>query len=183
MLAQDILTFRNELQKRNTLFAYSGYLSEALLFSLGGTVKQQLEIKNTESKTVRRVFSVFVEQVQNVIRYSDEKEWHTDDKRDRQSAGVIAVGIEDTRFFVICGNTVKQSEAPKLEARLNEIVSMDEPELRQHYKQKLREEPEEQSEGGTIGLLEIARRASAPLQFEFMTLDEERQFFVLKAYI
>lgn len=183
MLAQDIQAFRTELNDRNMLFAYSGYLSESLLQTLGNSVKQQMELKNAEQKIARRVFSVFVEQVQNIIRYSDEQEWLSETKSDRLSGGVVAFGHEKERFFVICGNPVPEADADYLRNRLEEIAGMDEDTLRKYYRTKLREEPEAQSEGGSIGLLEIARRASQPLEFDFLQLDNDRKFFVLKAFI
>ena len=183
MLGEDIYAFRSELQKRDTLFAYTGFVSEDLLFALGTAVKQQLELKKTEGKVVRRVFSVFVEQVQNVIRYSDEQEWLNEPKTARLSAGVIVLGQKDSRFFVICGNAVTNDEADGLKTRLDSIAGMDGEALRKHYRTKLREEPDPNSEGATIGLLEIARRVTQPLEYDFLKLDEGRSFFVLKAFI
>ncbi|GAA0783182.1 hypothetical protein E1180_04700 [Roseibium denhamense] len=183
MLAQDIYNFREELSTRNTLFAYSGMVSENLLHSLGSAVKQQMELKNADGKVARRVFSVFVEQVQNVIRYSDEKHWLSDTITDRLSSGVVAFGHENDRFFVICGNPLPAAEAAKLSERLQLISTMDEDTLRKYYRTKLREDPEEQSEGGSIGLLEIARRATEPLEFDFYDIDDGRKFFVLKAFV
>lgn len=190
MLGEDIYAFRSELQKRDTLFAYTGFVTEDLLYALGTAVKQQLELKKTEGKVVRRVFSVFVEQVQNVIRYSDEQAWLKEPKSARLSAGVIMLGQdpekmgdEDSRFFVICGNAVSNAEAVSLKSRLDSIAGMDGDALRRHYRTKLREEPDPGSEGATIGLLEIARRVTQPLEYDFLKLDENRSFFVLKAFI
>ena len=183
MLSKDVFELRNELQQRNTLFAYAGFVSESLMFSLGEAVKQQLAAQQAERAVVKRVFSVFVEQAQNIIRYSEEKEFEADPDQSRMSNGVIALGIEEGSFFVICGNAIKSAEVEKLRSRLEHVVTLDEADLRAHYKAKLREDPEEQSEGATIGLLEIARRASKPLEFGFHEMDETRQFFVLKAFI
>lgn len=183
MLSDDIYAFRNELRKHNTLFAYTGFVSEDLLYSLGTAVKQQLELKKAEGRIIRRVFSVFVEQVQNIIRYSDEKEWLAGAQTNRLSSGVIVLGQEDKKFFVICGNSVPGTDADALRERLTSIAAMDGEALRKHYRSKLREEPESTSEGASIGLLEIARRSTAPLQFDFLDLDQNRKFFVLKAFI
>ena len=73
MLSKDVFELRNELQQRNTLFAYAGFVSESLMFSLGEAVKQQLAARQAERAVVKRVFSVFVEQAQNIIRYSKRR--------------------------------------------------------------------------------------------------------------
>ena len=47
----------------------------------------------------------------------------------------------------------------------------------------LKDTPEMDSKGASIGLLEIARRSSSPIEFDFMSIDEQKTFFCLKAYI
>jgi hypothetical protein len=183
MLAEDVFRLKGELAQRNTLFAYAGPVSEALLASFGESVKQQLALKNADRNRTRRVFAVFVEQVQNVIRYSEEQDLVGEDPGDRLSSGVVAVGLEEDRFFVICGNNVSIGGADLLQERLTYLASLNEEELKAHYRTKLRSEPEEQSEGGTIGLIEIARRASQPLEFDFLETGDGSRFFVLKAFV
>ena len=56
-------------------------------------------------------------------------------------------------------------------------------EMKAYYKEKLKEPPEAESKGASIGLLEIARRSSSPIEFDFMILDEQKTFFCIKAYI
>ena len=73
MLAQELLDFRSAMQQRGIIFAYSGYVTESVLSGVGDAVKQKLAIEDANTKTIRSVFSVFVEQMQNIIRYSAEK--------------------------------------------------------------------------------------------------------------
>ena len=55
------------------IFAYSGYVTEPVLSGVGEALKQKLTIDDADTKTLRSVFAVFVEQMQNIIRYSAEK--------------------------------------------------------------------------------------------------------------
>lgn len=181
MLAQDIWDFKKALQDQHVLIAYSGYVSEGVLFALGEALKQKLAMDETDRSVTKRVFSVFVEQVQNIIRYSDETDGKPEDEALR--TGVITVGIEDGRFFVICGNSIDASKAPELKARLETLAGMDKEELKAFYRQKLRDDPDEGSKGGSIGLIEIARRSSEPIKFDFLSLDDKSTFFCLKAFI
>src|SRR4029077_83639 len=72
MFAEDLLKFRDDLYKRGVLFCYSGYLTEDVLESIGTAMRLKLEIDTADRKLARTLFSVFVEQVQNVVRYSAE---------------------------------------------------------------------------------------------------------------
>ena len=71
MLADSVLELRTVLHGQNILFTYSGHVSETLLFSLGETVKRQLDLNHTDRTVRKKVFSVFVVSW-NVIRYSSE---------------------------------------------------------------------------------------------------------------
>ena len=48
---------------------------------------------------------------------------------------------------------------------------------------QLRAEPEEGSKGAGLGFMEIARRASKPIEFDFTEIDANYVFFALKATI
>src|SRR5215472_4135795 len=72
MFAEDLLQFRNDLYNWGVLFCYSGYLNEAVLESIGTAMRVKLENDTSDPRLARTLFSVFVEQVQNVVRYSAE---------------------------------------------------------------------------------------------------------------
>lgn len=175
----------HEASKRNgVILSFGGDMSENILFSLGEVLKLRMRHAETDAAVAKRVFSIFVEQAQNVIRYSADKVAPLDPQGSaRISAGIIAVGTEDGRFFVVCGNEIGQTEVPRLRDRLNEISGLSSDELKKVYREKLRQPPDEGSLGGSIGLIEIARRSSAPVEYDFQDLGAERSLFCLKAYI
>jgi hypothetical protein len=72
---------------------------------------------------------------------------------------------------------------PRLHARLTRIREMSKDELKALYKEQLRADPEEGSKGAGLGFMEIARRASKPLEFDFTEIDANFVFFALKATI
>jgi hypothetical protein len=183
MLVQEYYGFQQDLKKKGIVFSFTGYVSEGILFALGEALKKKMALDETDANVTRKVFSVFVEQVQNIIRYSADRLEGEAGKKIELSSGMIAVGREGDRFFVVCGNVVSQSDVPMLRERLQTLASMDKDALKAFYKEKLREPAEEHSRGGSIGLIEIARRASEPIEFDFMDVDPARAFFCLKAYI
>jgi len=183
MLANDYLRFRDDLAGKGIIFSFTGYVTESILTALGEALRHKMRLDDADPQVTRKVFSVFVEQVQNIIRYSADREEQGAAEPLALSSGMVTVGRDEGRFFVVCGNTVTPADARKLEARLSELARMDRDELRKYYKTKLREPPEEDSKGASIGLIEIARRASEPIEFDFLELDAQRVFFCLKAYI
>ena len=180
MLAEEYFRFKKEVNEKNIIFSFVGYVSENILVSLGEALKQKMAIEETDINTTKKVFSVFVEQVQNIIRYSAER---IGDEKREMSSGVISVGCEQGRFFVICGNTVMRDQVAGLQERLTTLRSLDKDAIKAFYKEKLKEPPEVDSKGAAIGLIEIVRRSSQPIEFDFMNIDEQKCFFCLKAFI
>ena len=183
MLAEEYYRTRGELQGKGLLLAFSGYISEGVLFSLGQALRQKMALEERDTNVIKRVFSVFVEQVQNVLRYSVERVEGEVDGPVEMSSGLIGVGRQDDSFFVVCGNVIAAEAVAGLRDRLDHLAALDQKGLRTYYKEKLREPPEEESKGASLGLIEIARRASQPIEYDFLTLEGGQAFFCLKAYI
>lgn len=183
MLAQQYRAFKSELDERGIVFSFSGYLSEGILYSLGDALRQKMALEDTDVTTIKKVFSVFVEQSQNIIRYSADKVQGNLGKSVELSSGMVTIGSENGRFFIVCGNIILDEDMEKLRGRLEILRGMDRDEIKAYYKEQLREPPDEGSRGATIGLIEIARRASAPIEFDFDRIDADRHFFCLKVSI
>ena len=183
MLAKDYFDLEAGLSARGIILAYSGFLTEGMLFSLGQTLKQKMALDSTDANVTKRVFSVFVELVQNIIRYSSDRLGEPEKHPGELSAGLVVVGTEMDRFFMVCGNLVDRGIVPGLRERLDELIGMDKEAIKTVYRRKLREPPEESSKGATLGLLEIARRSSAPMEYGFVDHQSGQVFFCLKTYI
>jgi hypothetical protein len=95
-----------------------------ILTALGETLKQKMAERETDSAVGKRVFSIFIEQVQNVIRYSEELGDNTGAVR-QSGAGLITVGVENGRYFIVCGNFVLAEKVERLKARLDHLATLD----------------------------------------------------------
>ncbi len=73
MLAKEYYGFKKSLDEKGIMVSFSGFVSEGILFALGEALKQKMTLDDTDINTAKKVFSVFVEQVQNVIRYSSDR--------------------------------------------------------------------------------------------------------------
>jgi len=183
------MDMRATLHSQGIIFAYSGYVTEPVLSGVGEALKQKLTIDDADTKTLRSVFAVFVEQMQNIIRYSAEKSESalppaSDPRALREIRyGILTIGREGDDYVVCAGNLVEREDVPRLHARLSRIREMSKDELRALYKEQLRAEPEAGSKGAGLGFMEIARRASKPIEFDFTEIDANYAFFALKATI
>jgi hypothetical protein len=127
MLAKELLGFRAQLQQSGIIFAYCGYVTEPVLTGVGDALKQKLAIDDMDTKTARSVFAVFVEQMQNIIRYSAEMGNPDADSGSETGTvpelryGVMTVSREGDRFIVRAGNLVDKVDVEPLRRRLEHI--------------------------------------------------------------
>jgi hypothetical protein len=186
MDGRDLFDLRATLQRQGIIFAFSGYMTETVLSGVGEAIKQKLTIDDADTKTLRSVFAVFVEQMQNIIRYSAElaaQSSAADSPFLEIRYGIVTIGQEGSEYVVQAGNLVAQKDVERLRTRLTKIRDMNKEELRALHKEQLRAAPEEGSKGAGLGIMEIARRASKPIEFDFTDVDGDYAFFTLKASV
>lgn len=185
MIAKALYELRETLGATDTMFAYSGYMTEEIRLAVGETLKRQLRMDEADTTTLRSVFAVFVEQMQNVIRYSAEHSKQVVEPAAAGSlrAGILTIGRQEKSYVVQSGNLVFRPDAERVAEHIAQLHDMDKPALKAFYKEKLKAGPDEHSKGAGIGLIEIARRASSPLEHDVFVVDGDYAFFALKAVI
>ena len=111
MLARELFDIRSILRQRAINFAYSGYVTETVLSGVGDAIKQKLALDDADTKTLRGVFSVFVEAMQNMIRYSAEKVPNSVAELPfiEMRYGVLTIGQEGDDYVVHAGNLIARS--------------------------------------------------------------------------
>jgi len=174
---------QDSLDAQGILFFYSGYMAEDILLSMGKTLRKRLELVNVDKAISRSIFSIFVEEAQNIIRYSSDVLRGSEFSSDELRRGSIAIGEDKGRYYVSCGNLIIKADVDRLRQNLVAIAGMDEKQLRTAYKEVLRGDIPEGSKGAGVGFIDIARRAQSGLEFDFMDVDDNYSYFFLKASI
>ena len=184
MLAKQMLDFRKSLHNEGIVFCYSGYMTEDVLLSIGSVIKQKLAADSVDKKVVRNVFSIFVEQVQNVIRYSMEEDTGGQQSEEIELRyGLLMVGLKEGQYFVSCGNLINKKNVETLREGLNHIQQLDKEGLKLLYKEILRGNVPEGSKGAGVGFIDIAKHATNGIEFDFTDYDDQFAYFSLKAYV
>jgi len=171
--------------REGIILYYSGLISYDLVIQVADVVRHKMRVDEVASSTRLKVFSAVIEQLQNILRYSfDVVSRGTSGGKDKEMRrGMIVVGYEDDLYYVSGGNLIDNSKIPALRDRLSMLQGMSRSELKQHFKAQRRGGPGEDSRGAGLGIIELARKASAPIQFDFTPAGEHTSFFALKTII
>jgi len=183
-MAGSLYDFKKNLNEKGIFFCFSGPISQELLVEMGDTLKQKIKLDEASNSTVLRVFSMVIEKAQNIIHYSAEKIPGTDSaEEDELKIGIITVGYEYNHYFVSCGNLLENRKVEKLREKLIRLQKMDKEEINKYYKEQRKKRADEDSKGAGLGLIEMARKADKPIEFDFKKIDEEFSFFSSKIII
>lgn len=176
----NLYELKKQLGKQGISFCYSGPISKDLMNEISEIFEQKMKMEEVNRTTVGKIFSMIVEQIENIMKYSDEKITDTGFK-DELRVGIIVIGrCEDNMFFVMTGNKIQNEKVDRVFKKLSIIQNMNQDELKKYYKQQRRKDPDKDSKGAGLGFIELARRASSPIEFDFEKIDNSNSFFSIK---
>lgn len=185
-IAEKYGPFFNLARQHQIIFYYVGYFSQNIVAAMAEAVKLQLEVAGVAGPTRRKLFSSFVEMAQNIIHYSADSLTPTSQNEGELRHGSVCIRQEDDgNFLLLCTNPVDPKTGEELRAKLDRLHSMTLDEIKQAYRQTLRDETPEGSKGAGMGFLTVARDAREPLEFDFAPADGAggSPVFYLKAMI
>jgi hypothetical protein len=180
----DIFDLYKNLKGEGIIFCFCGSTSQAVVEGIGETLRQRMELEGVGTNVINKVFSVFIEQIHNILHYSAEKIPDDQTVEDELRFGIVLVGRLNGGYYVRCGNFVSNTHLKTLSTLLEEIRGMDKDELKTLYKERRRSaEPADGSKGAGLGFIEMARKASEPLKFDFTAVDDDSSFFSITTII
>jgi len=176
--------FRNNLNENGIFFCFNGPISQDLLVEMGDLLKQKLQLEDAGRSTVIKVFSFVIEQAQNILHHSDERIHFPGPGADKDyNVGIIAVGYEQDHYFLICGNKIEKTKVQSLRSTLSSLQKMNKEELKHYYREQRKQPSHSHHQGAGLGFIEMARKASKPIEFDFVAIDDDYSFFSLKTVI
>lgn len=183
ILPFDLYKYYQVIKKENIIFSYSGPISQATVEGIGQTLRQDLETEDADYSLSQKMFSIFVEQMQNILSYSAEKVKESEKLEKELRVGAIVIGHTDNAFYVYCGNKVLNKDVGKLKEKIEVIRMLDMDDLKALYKEKRRQATENESKGAGLGLIDMARKSGKPIEYDFMPIDDEFTFFSMNVMV
>jgi hypothetical protein len=177
----NLYALKETYNKEGILICFAGPFSHSIIEELGNAVKRYLEAEQMTKASLMDVFSVFIEQTQNVRNYAGLKAGEGNRDIDFNS-GIVVIGRNGDRYEVSSGNIVKCDDIQEATTRLDMLKGLDKQALKTVYKEQMKKEPLP-GRGAGLGLIDMSRRTSQPLEYSVREMDERYCFFSLKATI
>lgn len=157
-------SFQNKADERGIVFYYSGPLSQLVIATMSDLLKQRLEENDAKGALGRKLFSSFIEMMQNALHYSPLLHGVP------EKIAAIAVGKTGDNFYIICGNLVDKKYIDRISGKIERINGLTRDEIRLAYKAQLKNEHHDEdhiSKGAGLGLLTLARDSISAIEYSF----------------
>lgn len=167
----------DEMIRNGFSLVYLGEFSHEITKMFTSMAESDMERNNEERSVQRRVYHVMVETLQNMNKHSDEF------KEDGIGNGLFIIGKMDDTYCIITSNKVASAHRENLERALLSVNNATPEELNQMYKDQIRNGRISERGGAGLGLIDIARKTGEELEYQFLQLDGDYLFFILKVEI
>ena len=178
----DLYLLRETYNQKNILLCFNGPFSQGLIEEIGVALKKHMQSQDVPSpaNAPLDVFAVYIEIAQNIRRYAAQQNYSDSDA----CATVIISREESGEYVVSAGNILEPQDGRDLETRIHQIAAMDKAQLKAAYKEQLRKPHADDDSGAGLGLIDIARKASAPPSCSLRPVNAGSQlFFTLRVVI
>lgn len=182
MINENLHQLIGKLSGYGIIISFNGSFTQGIIEEIGAAIRSYLQAeKDTDETDIHNVFSVYIEQAQNIKNYFLKKAEGNDEREISRRAfeSIVVIGRHNERFFVCSGNLVHQEDVQNLKERIEYVNSLSKEQLKQHYKERLRK-PAHHCGAAGLGIIDMARKATLPLEYMFTPRDERYVFFTLK---
>lgn len=156
----------SKIETEQFLFAcrgsFNSSITDNILFLTEGNL---LELDSP--KVAKKVYYLMVEGLQNITRH----QYHNDSGSPFDGA-LFIINRREQAYSITYGNWVSASVKEDLEENLAAIVSKDVVELKEYYMEILNNSGFSSKGGAGLGLVDMARKSSGKLSFEFAPVND-----------
>ena len=177
-----LMEMQKALTDNGVLIIFSGRFSQGIIEELGEALQKHMESECSPKNEIFNVFSVFIEQTQNIKNYTLRKSDSAAYQRIVNS-GIVSIGRVDDGYCIWSGNLIENSDLPALKEKLDLLSSLEKDGLKKLYKEQLRRDRISEISGAGLGLIDMARKCRTPFYYHMDPIDNDVSFFELKAFV
>jgi len=170
------------LASPNQQYLFIGFITNNILDAIAAGIEEVISVQPEMAKRYRYVFTIYVEMLQNILFYSDDRAAIA--SGGDAAYGGIEIALDGGAVSITAINPISAKQYTKLEAIMAEIAALTPAEIVPAYKQKMAASFDDQeSRGGGLGYYEIARKSVRPVRYGFFEDGKGRYLFRISAWV
>lgn len=179
---ENIRKYRALLHDNGVILSVAGIISQEMLVMFVQNLKTKIDSLLDLNPKAHNIFNIFIELVQNILNYSKSKDDDINEIIKRGSLILVGYDKKKELFYVSSSNLIDNADKEKLQERIEYVNSLDAEGLKSYYKEMRQQGKNKHEQGAGLGFIDMAKRSSQKLIYDFEKVDEHHQFFLLKVY-
>ncbi len=160
-----------KLMRNNILLILNSYFSQESLINLLSVIDRQMDSMPSIKK---RICSIMVEMIQNVIKHSDDYESTEDGK-----AGMFYISEKDDVYTLHSGNYISKEKLARLSDSIKNVNDLNNNELEKEYSIKLSKTNIENAGQFGLGIINIRIQSQSKIELDIFDVNADLSFCVL----
>jgi len=162
------------MAENNVYLIWSGHISPDVGKEVLSFTETKLTEDEIESGIRRRVFSILVEIIENVAKFSPGR-----DPEEKFGMPIAMIRYEDKIYSVTTGNLILNTRVNELKEKIDTINQFDKAGLKAFYRKSLSEQTPGTDSTGNMGLIEMARKSGNKLIYKFERINKNYSYYTL----
>jgi hypothetical protein len=155
------------------LMAHFGIISQDFINSLSEGVEELLISCNEKRALIKRIFSIFIEGLQNIKLHGELFE-------DGLRRGILIFAQNESRYKICLGNVIKNERIEAMTLRLNELNSRNDAETKALYMDVLSNGILSNKGGAGLGFITMKLKSKSKMNDRFYPLTESLSLFFVE---
>ena len=162
------------MAENNVYLIWSGHISSDVGKEVLSFTETKLAEEDVELNLRRRVFSILVEILENVAKYSPGRE-----PEEKFGMPVAMIKLEDEVYSLTTGNLILNENLEHLKGKLDTINRYDKVGLKELFRKSLSGQTISSDSTGNMGLIDMARKSGSKLVYQFEQINELYSYYTL----
>lgn len=169
-----IVQLERIMAENNVNMIWSGHMSPDIGKEVISFTETNLNEDDVDANIRRKVFSVLVEILENVAKYSPGL-----DAEAKFGMPVAMIRLEGTVFCLTTGNLILNDKVGMLKEKLDIINRYDKVGLKELFRKSLSDQDIREDSTGNMGLIDMARKSGSKLVYLFENVNEIYSYYML----
>ncbi|HLN20427.1 MAG TPA: SiaB family protein kinase [Bacteroidales bacterium] len=166
------------MSDNNLYLLWSGHITPDVGKEVLSFNETKLSEDEIASSLKKRVFSILVEILENVSKYSPGKI-----QEEQYGMPVAMIRMEGKVYSLITGNLILNSDVDQLKEKLDIINKYDKVGLKELFRKSLSGQSIDAESTGNMGLIDMARKSGSKLVYEFEKINEVYSYYTLNVKV
>jgi hypothetical protein len=171
---EHVIQLEKVMAENNIYLIWSGHISPEVGKEVISFAEKKLTEDEIASNIRKKVFSILVEILENVEKYSPGK-----DAEEEFGMPLAMIRMKDKIYSLTTGNLILNSKVEELKAKIDDVNSYDKPGLKEAFRRSLSGQDTNTESTGNMGLIDMARKSGGKLMYQFDRISDMYSYYTL----